>query len=725
MSLIWRRFRYVIVSKWSYPGGGGESFLKDTVTVMEQMGAEVYWIAREPHARNQRFTKFRVRRLGNKGCLIEIPFEFNSRHFGKLLEMLQPSVVHTQGDSVSMIVSACDRLHIPILVGFHFWNDLIHMGPKRNTRMLEYGQHRTHNNWPNIRAQASHVYVASSFMKQVVATTGVVGLPVFEPVPLTSRMCKYNSRTAPFVTLLNCHPAKGGTHALALMRALRDQVRFRLCVTEGQSPELANLVKGTKSVISGYVKNVANILLKTRILLIPSMVDETYCRVAVEAAKFGIPVITTGAGNIVNLIGDCDGTIILENADVNAWIPVVKELYGNHDRLAQMSIAMAALGPWRLDLVPHIYRAVTQSTRGRVMIFVPWVNQGLGIQARHYTNIMRAAGMFVAIFAFLPYWQEKPLPISGEWVIPNVPVFQSTHNRERVPATEIESFVHRHRIGTLIIPETCNDNVFKIARQCNDLGVQTIAIPNIEIVRASEVTKHRVFRKIICNNRMTMNIFGTLMVKSELRYLGFVPTPILHKEKEEKHDCGGKIRFICVGGRNAVSRKQFRLIMEAVRTISAPFELTLTSQKQLPFEVTHPNVTLIIGDLHSHQLCTLMQSSDVVIQVSKHEGLGLGFTEAIQLGKPVISLDVSPHNEIIHANINGWLLPVTYTTMTEHKECLIQAATFDPTNLATIMRRLIHHPEELERIRNTTREDYKKRFNFEHFSRLLVTHVIC
>ena len=53
----------------------------------------------------------------------------------------------------------------------------------------------------------------------------------------------------------------------------------------------------------GPVSDPTIIYKKTRIFLDPSLCDETFCRTVNESMMNGIPVITTGAGNIKYLVG--------------------------------------------------------------------------------------------------------------------------------------------------------------------------------------------------------------------------------------------------------------------------------------------------------------------------------------------------------------------------------------------------------------------------------------
>jgi len=64
-------------------------------------------------------------------------------------------------------------------------------------------------------------------------------------------------------------------------------------------------------------------------LLIGSLVDETFSRVAVESLYYQIPVITTGYGNIRHVLGD--SAIYVSYNTPHKWKEALEELYWNQE----------------------------------------------------------------------------------------------------------------------------------------------------------------------------------------------------------------------------------------------------------------------------------------------------------------------------------------------------------------------------------------------------------
>jgi glycosyltransferase involved in cell wall biosynthesis len=147
-----------------------------------------------------------------------------------------------------------------------------------------------------------------------------------------------------------------------------------------------------------------------------------------------------------------------------------------------------------------------------------------------------------------------------------------------------------------------------------------------------------------------------------------------------------------IGGHNSIQRKQTPKVLAAFVEASKfrrDIHLTVTMMSdQSEYIVTHlpPNVTLIDRILSHAEILKLYECCDVSIQVSSHEGLGLGFYESISRGTPVISLDVPPHNEVVLRGKTGWLLKTTDQALPDNDDGIVKAAKFRIKDLHTCSR---------------------------------------
>jgi len=130
------------------------------------------------------------------------------------------------------------------------------------------------------------------------------------------------------------------------------------------------------------------------------------------------------------------------------------------------------------------------------------------------------------------------------------------------------------------------------------------------------------------------------------------------------------VKFLHLTGLNGFTRKRTIEILDTFQKLekqgNTNFILTVvvqgnfTDYKQCPVSLKPytniSNINIIQKHLTYSDILQLYQEHHVSLQISKHEGLGLGFYESCYMNTPVLSLDTAPHNEIIHNNKNGWLI---------------------------------------------------------------------
>jgi glycosyltransferase involved in cell wall biosynthesis len=159
---------------------------------------------------------------------------------------------------------------------------------------------------------------------------------------------------------------------------------------------------------------------------------------------------------------------------------------------------------------------------------------------------------------------------------------------------------------------------------------------------------------------------------------------------------------------NAFTRKQVEQVCEAfvlARKSSSHIFLTVTVQGTLLPESFSRKFSSISGleiitkHLSYEEVCSLYLETDICIQVSRHEGLGLGFFEALALGVPVLTLNTAPHNEIVTDDL-GWKIPCTYEPIKENNDAVMEAAIFQLKDLSEKLVHLAEHPLEVEEISN-------------------------
>jgi glycosyltransferase involved in cell wall biosynthesis len=341
-------------------------------------------------------------------------------------------------------------------------------------------------------------------------------------------------------------------------------------------------------------------------------------------------------------------------------------------------------------------KILIKSKQYNIGIFTPWCDQGLGIQSRNYYNILKKSDLYrTFIFAVKPYNADSCQDLQKnkeEWIVPDI--YYSPNCREDVKDSELIKFVTENNIGKMLIPETCWNRIFEIGKLLKEHNVKVYAIPNIEIVRKDEICKHNVFYKILGNNYLCENIFKNHL-SIPVEYIGYAYVTEGIKSKEKIFNDDNIIKYLFIGGMNAFSRKNILLVCEGFVMAyekNNNIRLTCSIQKNNLLEenikkdiekyFNHPAITIINNHLSHEDIINLYYTSHISIQVSKHEGLGLGFYEGISTGTPVLTLNTPPHNEIIIDNENGWVIDCYHKLMTDNKDPIFDSAYFYPNIFA-------------------------------------------
>ena len=365
------------------------------------------------------------------------------------------------------------------------------------------------------------------------------------------------------------------------------------------------------------------------------------------------------------------------------------------------------------------------------MIFTPWCDQGLGIQSRLYNQILESHGIQTCIFAYKPYWvqgEDRHQKKSEEWT--HSQVYYSSNDREHVTDTEIREFISTHGVTRCLIPETCWFRVFQVAELCLSLGVPCYGIPNIEIVRGQELNRHHTFTRIIANNHLCQRRFEEFNFET-VTYIGFC----LPFTPRVIPPLGNSVKFLFLGGHNAFTRKQlisvlkrFDLLPKSVTgyhlTVCIQHDLTEEHKRLLEPYRKNPRITWMCEHLSNDDIQKLYHQTHLNIQVSRSEGLGLGFYESIAQGIPVITLQAEPYTELIRHEVNGYVIPSHSGPLPDNDDAIIQGAYFDPRDLTVALQKLIIDLAYTQRLLVSSLEYCQKTFDFAKFEETFIQAIL-
>ena len=87
---------YLIATYWTYPFGGGEEFMYDTMEWAHNLGMRTYWISFS-NSKNENFKEFDI--VQHKfGKILHIPNGFTVNKLSNWIYLLRPDIIHHQGN---------------------------------------------------------------------------------------------------------------------------------------------------------------------------------------------------------------------------------------------------------------------------------------------------------------------------------------------------------------------------------------------------------------------------------------------------------------------------------------------------------------------------------------------------------------------------------------------------------------------------------------------------
>lgn len=156
------------------------------------------------------------------------------------------------------------------------------------------------------------------------------------------------------ILFVNPVPLKGLDTALAVARLMPErkfifQESWPLAGEERKV--LQDLLDQTPNVeLRRNAPNLDSVFQETRLLLVPSMVDEAFGRVIVEANRFGIPVVASRAGGIPEAVRS-GGILVEREASPEAWAEAIETIMSDHGAWVEGAFSNGRSPDFSLDQV--------------------------------------------------------------------------------------------------------------------------------------------------------------------------------------------------------------------------------------------------------------------------------------------------------------------------------------------------------------------------------------
>lgn len=317
---------------------------------------------------------------------------------------------------------------------------------------------------------------------------------------------------------------------------------------------------------------------------------------------------------------------------------------------------------------------------------------------------------------------------AAEWAPPAGCVVQySAYNREVQPAEPVIAFARSCGATDALMLETAHANIYRLSGALMRNAVRVWAVPNIEMVRRTELPLYHSFTGVLCHNAYSISVLRYLRPSLEPRLLPFaLPTNepngvVVHRAAP--YDGYGPIRFLLVGGLNAVRRKHAVQVVQAFASAFRGAEsatLTVLSQQSEPQLAAAARTAHSVRIVEQHQtyqgILAEYGRHHVVLMLGRAEGIGIGTHEALRAGCAIVTFDHTMYKELVNPAINGWLLPAHDEAVTVgakllgNTDAVVRTCTLRVPELARLFREIVSDWPSVARKQQAAAESFRLLF---------------
>ena len=321
--------RILFATDHTYPPhrvGGAESSTHDLATTLQERGIEAAVLAAVPAARSMRLPSRILRRVfGRARVRLDTCMGYpvvRAMHpvkvVDKVLERFEPSAVVVTSGSYAALSMAFSRRGVPTIAYL------------RDVEMANMGG--TLEREPHIR------YICNSRFNAA-RMTAVAGIQpaVIPPLVRPERVRTDTSRSR--VLFVNPVPKKGVDLVFSLAK-MRPDIAFDVVecwpLSGAEWDRLAACARATSNVILHRTQRDPSRLYRhAKIVLVPSVWEESWGRVVTEAHCSGIPALASNRGGLPESVGP-GGILVAHDAPLEQWCVALSEIWDDSARYSTL-----------------------------------------------------------------------------------------------------------------------------------------------------------------------------------------------------------------------------------------------------------------------------------------------------------------------------------------------------------------------------------------------------
>jgi glycosyltransferase involved in cell wall biosynthesis len=245
-----------------------------------------------------------------------------------------PDLIVTQANLIPASAKVAKKHGIPLIVfirGFDFFCISAFIGVKNIERhnclrhaslkqMVQYPFFKKLARWQEEAVKGASAVVANSkFTQSLIKKWYGVKSEIVYPL---IKLGDYRVRAKPeYITLVKPNIWKGVDIFLKIADALPEK-KF---LAVGKADKVKELLKRKNIKYLPWTNDMKSVYSRTKMLMVPSIWQEAFGRVAVEAMVSGIPCIASGFGGLPEIVEGA-GIVIKDPYDIDAWVRAIERL---------------------------------------------------------------------------------------------------------------------------------------------------------------------------------------------------------------------------------------------------------------------------------------------------------------------------------------------------------------------------------------------------------------
>jgi len=149
---------------------------------------------------------------------------------------------------------------------------------------------------------------------------------------------KTKKKSPKYITLIRPEIHKG----VEIFLKISDELPNKKFLAVGSSEKANELMKKKNIKYIPWTGNMKKVYTQTKIILIPTILPESFGRMTVEGMINGIPCIATNMGGLLEAIGD-SGIIIDDYSDIRKWVNAINKLNNKefYSKLSKKAVKQA------------------------------------------------------------------------------------------------------------------------------------------------------------------------------------------------------------------------------------------------------------------------------------------------------------------------------------------------------------------------------------------------